>query len=199
MADAQKQHQRQESEAIAKTQPQETKPRRTDEPSRPVGEIMRSSPFSLMERLFGDMGRLFEDFTFGGPPLSPLAQLWSRGDWTPQVDIVERDGNMIVRADLPGLKQDDVKVNVDNDVLTISGERSETTEQKTGGIYRRERSYGTFERSIALPEGVDPAAIQASFENGVLEIVMPIPKEDVPRGRAIPIRSSSSAGSETKH
>lgn len=171
-------------------------------PYRGGGSVMSrsrigSSPLSLLGRLMGDMDRLFEDFALGRGISSPLAALTgiepgiAQGPWMPQVDIFERGGNLVVHADLPGLKQADVNVNVDDGILTISGERTHERTQETGGIYRRERSFGSFQRSVALPEGVNPESIQASFDNGVLEVSMPIPKEEPTKGRSIPIRSGS--------
>jgi HSP20 family protein len=114
--------------------------------------------------------------------------------WLPQVDVTTRDGQLLVHADLPGLKQDDVKVTVHEGLLTITGERHDTHEEKRGGVFRRERSYGSFRRQIALPEGVDPESIKAHFENGVLEIAMPMPKETAQQGRTIPIQPKAAGG-----
>ena len=114
--------------------------------------------------------------------------------WLPQIDVTTRDGQLLVHADLPGLKQEDVKVSVQDGLLSIAGERSDKHEDNRDGVYRRERSYGSFNRQIALPEGVDPEAIKASFENGVLEVTMPMPKEKAPQGRSIPIQSKPTSG-----
>jgi HSP20 family protein len=186
----------------SRSQPQGREPGRGMEPYRGgSSEIARptsiGSPFSMMERLMGDMGRLFEDFT--GPLMPRGEAAFARSNWIPQVDVFEREGNLIVHADLPGMKQEDVSVNVDNGVLTVSGERSHKHEHESGGVYRCERSYGSFQRSLALPEGVNPESIQASFENGVLEVTMPMPEQQAPKGRAIPIQSSASSGPQTKH
>jgi HSP20 family protein len=185
-----------------KTEPMQTtnqpRPERTQE--RTGGEIQRSrgpselarlegSPFSFIRRFMNDMDRLFGDFGFG-PSFSPLTSSWQgESTWEPRVDIFERDGQLVVHADLPGLREQDVHIQVESDVLTISGERRHEHEHKKGGVYRCERSYGAFQRSIALPEGVNADAIQASFENGLLEVTMPMPKQAQSRGRQIPIRS----------
>lgn len=164
------------------------------EPYRRSSELSQggwgSSPFSFMGRFMSDMDRLFDEFGFGSSPMRGYGRRgegMNRPSWIPKVDVFERGGQLIVHADLPGLKQEDVHVNVDQGVLTLSGERSHTHEHEKGGVYRCERSYGSFERSIVLPDGVDPAAIKASFESGVLEVTIPLPKETRSAGRNIPI------------
>jgi HSP20 family protein len=107
--------------------------------------------------------------------------------WAPRVDVVEKNGRLEVHADLPGLKPEEVKVSIEGDMLTISGERKHEHEEKDKGVYRCERSYGTFERRIALPQGVDPGSIEARFENGVLEVSMPAP--DRTRARSIAVKT----------
>lgn len=151
---------------------------------------VEGSPFSFIRRFMNDMDRLFGDFGFG-PSFSPMTTSSLQGEamWEPRVDIIERDGQLVVHADLPGMREQDVHIHVENDVMTISGERRHEHEHKKGGVYRCERVYGSFQRNIALPEGVTADAIQASFENGVLEVTMPIPKPTQSRGRQIPIRS----------
>jgi HSP20 family protein len=104
----------------------------------------------------------------------------------PQVEVFERDNKLIVRADLPGLQEQDVKVEVDEGVLTISGERKNDFEEKREGYFHSERSYGYFQRSVRLPEGIDLNQIQARFDSGVLEVEAPIP-EQKPKGRNVPI------------
>jgi HSP20 family protein len=178
-------------QAIQPTQRGETARRNRESPLVEYG-----SPFSMMRRLMNEMDSLFEDF-WNGPSLLqrlPRYDFGSRGFWTPQVDVTERDGNLVVHADLPGLQSEDVKVSVDENVLTISGERTDENEDNQGGIHRKERRYGSFHRSIRLPEDVDPESIQASFQNGVLEVTMPMPKESGSKGREIPITSKENAG-----
>lgn len=115
-------------------------------------------------------------------------QPWSQGLWSPQVEVRERDNNIVVRADLPGLSRDDVDVEVDNDALVIRGERRNDWEDEREGNYRSERSYGTFYRAIALPEGVDPNTCKATFKDGVLEVTLPKPQRSQSRGRKIDIK-----------
>jgi HSP20 family protein len=160
----------------------------------PWGSRELSSPFAFMQRFMSDMDSLFGDFGFARPGLSSRGSTGGANMWLPQVDVTTRDGQLLVHADLPGLRQEDVKVSVHDGLLSIAGERSDKHEDNRDGVYRRERSYGSFSRQIALPEGVDPESIKASFENGVLEVTMPMPKEKAPQGRSIPIQSKATSG-----
>jgi HSP20 family protein len=155
-----------------------------------------NSPFTFMRRFMSDMDRLFGDFGFGAmrPPLAPgFERSGGAAMWSPQIDISERNGQIMIQADLPGLRQEDIRVNVEDGVLTIAGERSDEHEQNQGGVHRRERSYGSFVRRVALPEGVDADSIKASFENGVLEVSMSAPQRGS-QGRQIPVQNKGSQG-----
>jgi HSP20 family protein len=101
--------------------------------------------------------------------------------WIPAMDLVEEGDHYVLRADLPGVNEDDVKVELEDDVLTISGERKSEHEERKEGYYRVERASGAFSRSLTLPEGIDPDSIQARFEKGVLEVRVPKPEERKPR------------------
>jgi HSP20 family protein len=98
--------------------------------------------------------------------------------WTPSVDVLRDDGNVILRADLPGIKPDEVKVTVEDDVLTVSGEHSSESEEEKGDYMRRERRYGSFSRSMSLPAGVSVEDIQSTTEDGVLEVTVPLPEAE---------------------
>jgi HSP20 family protein len=100
--------------------------------------------------------------------------------WIPAVDIVETDADYVLRADLPGLTEQDINVELHNDVLTVSGERKSEHEERKQGYYRFERSSGTFRRSVRLPEGVTAESIRATFERGVLEVTVPKPEQQGP-------------------
>ncbi len=124
-------------------------------------------PFRDWPVLTQEMNRLFE---------RPLARWWptgAEGQWLPEVDIVDQKDQILVKADLPGIKKEDFEVEVADGVLTIKGERKEETERKNGKTYRLERSYGSFLRSFALPAGVDESKVNASYKDGVLEITIP--------------------------
>jgi HSP20 family protein len=138
-----------------------------------------ASPFTLMRRFVDDLDRLF-GFSFG--PFMPAGDVAPSGEegrqtmWVPALEVVERDGQLVIRGDFPGLTKDQIDVEVTDGQLTISGERRREHEQRRGGFYRSERSYGTFFRAVPMPDGVDPDQVKATFSNGVLEITMPLPK-----------------------
>lgn len=119
-----------------------------------------------------DLGRLFRTlFEAGG-----------RGaGFSAPMDVVEEDDRFLVRVDLPGMTEDDVSCEVADDTLTISGERRSEHEQRKGAVHRVERAFGSFRRTLTLPRGTDPNAIEASFERGVLEVRIPKPAETQPR------------------
>jgi HSP20 family protein len=108
--------------------------------------------------------------------------------WAPQVEVFERGSNLVIRADLPGLKREDVNVEVEDDAVVIRGERHNDFEDQREGFYRSERSYGSFYRVIPLPEGVDESKVNATFSNGVLEVTLPRPEERRPASRRVEIR-----------
>jgi HSP20 family protein len=120
--------------------------------------------------------RELEELLARSPSLTRAAQ------WSPQIEVFERDDSLVVRADLPGVRRDDVEVNVENDTLTIRGQRRQEHRETESAYRRTERSYGTFFRQIPLPDGVEPGQVQASYEDGVLEVIIPSPR-DVQRGR----------------
>src|SRR5436189_2761125 len=132
-------------------------------------------PFSMMRRWFDDMDRVFEDFGF---PTLERFRPWtaSEASFSPHIDMFERDGKLVISADLPGLNKDDVKVDVTEDAVIIEGERKYEHEKHEEGVYRSERSYGQFRRQIPLPQGVKTETATANFKNGVLEITMEAPQ-----------------------
>ncbi|HEX4232544.1 MAG TPA: Hsp20/alpha crystallin family protein [Bryobacteraceae bacterium] len=142
-------------------------------------EFFTANPFALMRRMSEEMDRAFGDFGFGrGQGETSM--------WSPAIEVTERDGNYVVHAELPGLKPEDVKVEVTNDALVIQGERKSTQDEKQGGVRRTELRYGQFYRSIPLPEGVNPEQVRAKFENGILEVTTPVPAQKS-NARQIPI------------
>jgi HSP20 family protein len=128
------------------------------------------------------MDRLFEDAGFGsqwlGRPFAQRNDLTGFG-WAPQIETFEKDNQFVLRADLPGLNKDDLKVSVDDNCLVLQGERKKewTSDQESSGGYRSERSYGTFYRCIQLPQGVHADNVSATFRDGVLEVKMPAPEQ----------------------
>ncbi|HEX8844734.1 MAG TPA: Hsp20/alpha crystallin family protein [Pyrinomonadaceae bacterium] len=155
--------------------------------------LWSGSPFTFMRRFSEEMDRLFGDFGFGRG-LSRFGELES-SIWSPQVEVFERGGQLIVRADLPGLTKDDINVDIREDALVIRGERREEREEDEEGYYRTERSYGSFYRQIPLPEGVKSENANATFRNGVLEITMEAPERAEPQrgSRRLEIREDTQA------
>jgi HSP20 family protein len=93
-------------------------------------------------------------------------------EWAPAIDVVAKDGDLVLRAELPGIKQEDVDITLHENVLTVSGERKAEQEEERSGYYVRERRYGSFSRSLTLPQGVDESKIHARYEDGVLEVTV---------------------------
>jgi HSP20 family protein len=157
----------------------------------------RSSPFEMFRRLDEDMDRLFQQFWGGGRNL-----MRGRGAdvqhsmWMPQVEVCEEGGKLHVYSDLPGLRKEDVKLSIEGDQLIVQGERRSGREEgKQGsGFYHSERSYGSFYRSIPLPEGVDPQTVEASFKDGVLDVCFDAPRMAQQQSRQIEIREAGQQG-----
>lgn len=155
-------------------------------------------PMTMMRQMIDDMDRLSEALGFptmrgfGFPSFFDLAprdrQQGQQSLWSPQVEVLEKDNQLVVRADLPGVNKDDVTIEVDDNILTLRGERKNEHEEKQGNVYRSERSYGSFQRSFRLPEGTNPDEVTASFQNGVLEITMPNAQSQQAQPRRIEVR-----------
>jgi HSP20 family protein len=138
--------------------------------------IVRWEPLRELGSLQNEMNRLFNTvFDTPQPGGSTLRR------WMPAMDLVETDENFVLRADLPGLSEDDIKIEFDDGTLTVSGERKAEHESKNEGYYRVERAFGSFSRSLTLPQGVDPEAVTAHFDRGVLEVRIPKPEQRKPR------------------
>ena len=159
--------------------------------------LIRWGPARELQSVQQEMNRLFGTF------LDPRSGVEVGGRrWVPATDLVEEGDHYVLRADVPGVSEDDVKVELEDDVLTISGERKSEHEQRDNGYRRIERAWGRFARSLTLPEGVDADGIKARFENGVLEVTIPKPAERKPRRVAIEVGEQSpviegSAGSSS--
>jgi len=159
---------------------------------------LTSSPFAFMRRFSEEMDRLFEDFGFGRGLVAPefehgLDQLGALAgaSWAPQVEVLQRDNELMIRADLPGMTKDDVKVDIANNAVVIRGERKSQREENEKGYYRSERSYGSFYRRIPLPSGVNADEASADFRNGVLEITMPATHTAEEKQRQIEIKGET--------
>jgi HSP20 family protein len=153
-------------------------PRASPLPVRGIG----ASPFWLMRRFAEDMDHMLEDFGFVGartvadrPRRSGVLE---REFWSPEVETFRRGDRLVVRADLPGVSKNDVKVELDDNALSISGERSMEHQDDREGYYVSERSYGRFYRAVPLPEGVSGDQCEATFKDGVLEVTLRVPTEE---------------------
>ena len=144
------------------------------------------NPFSLMRRLSDEMDRAFA--TSFGLPLTGRTGIEDM-QWIPPVEVTERDNNLMVIAELPGLRKEDVKLEVTNEGLVIQGERRREQEEKGRGFYRSERSYGSFYRMVPLPEGIDADKAKAQFKDGILEVEIPLPESMQRKRKEIPIKS----------
>src|SRR4051794_29858740 len=149
--------------------------------------IVRWDPARELSSIQHEMNRLFD--TFFQPAGTANGNRTGAGQprWVPAMDLVEDGDHFVLRADLPGVAEDDVAIELDGDVLTVSGTREAVQESGEGQTHRVERAYGTFRRSLTLPEGVDPDMIEAHFDRGVLEVRVPKPEERKPRRVAISV------------
>lgn len=145
----------------------------------PGRELMAfPSDFLEMEHKFNRMfGNLFQDFG-----------IHDRSLWNPAVDVEEKDQEYVVRVELPGITKDDVQITARENTLTIRGEKKQASEKKDSNYYRSERSYGSFERSFALPGGLKIDRIDASFKDGILEVTVPKAEEAKPKSIEVKVR-----------
>jgi HSP20 family protein len=141
--------------------------------------LIRWEPVTELNTIQNEMNRLFNTF-FDQPAQSGRGNSTTRR-WLPAMDLVETSDYYLLRADLPGLSDGDVNIQLEDNVLTLSGERKSEHEERQDGYYRLERGFGSFTRSLTLPDGVDPDSIQAHFDRGVLAIRIPKPEQKKPR------------------
>jgi HSP20 family protein len=153
--------------------------------------LAKATPLGLMRQMTSELDRMFDDpWTFRWPAVSFV----DSAIWSPKVDVFEKDNRLITRVDLPGVKKEDVTVEVKNGQLTLSGERKSETDEQNKNMYRCEREYGGFYRAVPLPAGVKPADVKATFANGVLEVSVPIPAAAVATGHKVPIQDAPNRG-----
>ena len=138
--------------------------------------IVRWEPLREMSSLQTEMNRLFNT-VFDAPAVGS----GGARRWTPAMDLLETEDHFVLRADLPGMSEEDVSIELEDNVLTVSGERKSNHEENREGFYRVERAFGAFSRSLTLPKGVDPESVSAGFDQGVLEVRIPKPAERKPR------------------
>ncbi len=142
--------------------------------------MMRWEPLRELTTVQQQMRRMLEE-VFGGAGAGQGEERERR--WLPAIDVVERDNELLFRFDLPGVPKEDINVEVEDATLVVSGERRSEQEERGDRFYRRERSFGSFTRSVPLPEGVDPEQIKADFRDGVLELRIPKPEQRSQRRR----------------
>lgn len=127
-------------------------------------------PFAVLRQMMSSIERAFEEW-----PTSVELTSNDVAAWCPKVDVMERDKRLLTRIDLPGMKKEDVSVEVTDSQLIVSGERKRESEETKGNVYRAEREYGSFYRAVPLPEGCKVQDVRATFANGVLEVSVPLP------------------------
>jgi HSP20 family protein len=140
---------------------------------RRVMAITRWRPFRDEVSIQDEMNRLFDDF-FGHPF---TRREWTEETWSPSVDVSETKDNVIVNAEIPGMSKDDIQVSVQDNILTLSGEKKQEKEEKNVGYHRIERSYGSFRRSFTLPTFVQTDKVKAAYKGGILKITLPKTEE----------------------
>jgi HSP20 family protein len=144
--------------------------------------LVKWNPMREMETLQNRINRLFDGNFF---PTFSLDDDMSLGNWRPVVDIYENEDTVVVKAELPGVDKKDIKVDLKDGVLTLSGERSHEKEVKEENYYRKERAFGKFHRSFNVPADIDPDKIKAEFKDGVLNVEIPKPEEKKPKKIAV--------------
>jgi HSP20 family protein len=157
-------------------------------PMIPFGDLFGVNPFALMREFTKEMDRAFSASSSG--EFAPQA-------WIPAVEVKEVNSNLMVTAELPGIKNEEVTVEVTDQTLTIQGERKQEKKEEKEGVYRSERSYGRFYRSIPLPDGAKTDQIKAEMNNGILELKVPL-AEAKQKTRQIPVSGSGAKEQEKK-
>lgn len=153
-------------------------------------------PWGLFREFATDIDRFF-DRPFAGFRWPALPVFGERGEgFTPQIDVFERDNRLVTKIDLPGIKKEDVKVEVTDGYLTISGERKTEREETKENVYRRERAYGSFYRTVPLPEGIKLEDVKATFADGVLEVSVPLPARREAAVRKVEIEEAPKAAAK---
>ncbi|MDD3802854.1 MAG: Hsp20/alpha crystallin family protein [bacterium] len=142
--------------------------------------LQKFSPMNDLFDLRKEIDSMFDNRFFGG-----MLQRFGEQAWAPVMDIVESDKDFTVKVELPGMKKEEIKINIENNILSIEGERKSESEEKGKTFHRIERSYGSFYRAVSLPKQIDEQKIKASFNDGLLTVVLP--KSDIAKTKAIEI------------
>ena len=153
-----------------------------------------TDPFGLLRQMTSEFDRVF-DQPFWGAFRRPLQSLAAHRavNWSPGIDVFEKDHRLVTKVDLPGMRKEDVKVEVVDGHLVISGERKSETEESKDNVYRCEREYGSFYRAVPLPEGVKIEEISAAFADGVLEVGVPLPAKIEAKPHKVEIQEAKPA------
>ena len=152
-------------------------------------------PFAMLRQMTSELDRMFDQsawpsFRWPSFRTGPIAESVS---WAPEIDVFEKDNRLVTKIDLPGMKKEDVKVEVTDGHLAISGERKTEAEEKKEHFYRCEREYGSFYRAVPLPEGVKLDDVKATFSDGVLEVSVPLPARPEAKVRKVEIQETAKA------
>jgi len=151
--------------------------------------LIRWEPVRELGTIQNEMNRLFTSVF--DTPTPGNGRVLRR--WIPAMDLIETETDFVLKADLPGMSESDVSIELEDNVLTVSGERQAEHEERKAGYYRVERSFGSFRRALTLPEGVDPELVTATFADGVLEVTVPKPAQHVPRKVQISVAGADAA------
>lgn len=149
-------------------------------------------PFALFRQMTADFDQLFAE-PFLRWPAFRARPMRESATYFPEIDVFEKDNRLVTKIDLPGMNKEDVKVEINDGRLVISGERKSEAEEKKESFYRCERSYGSFYRAIPLPDGARIEDVKATFSAGVLEVSVPLPEKVAPKPQAIPIEEPAKA------
>jgi len=157
-------------------------------PQRPAA--WQGDPFPMVRSIAEELDRVFEGFGMGSSLVSQWPTGLERGmaTWAPAVELLHQDGSLVIRAELPGVSKEDIHVEVTDEMVSIHGERRDEHEESNQGYFRSERSYGSFLRTVALPEGAQADEADASFRDGVLEIRIPTPERQESRRRRLDVK-----------
>ena len=152
-------------------------------------------PFTMLRQMTSELDRVFDMPALGSLrwPTVPARAVAEAAGWFPEVDVYEKDNRLITKIDLPGIKKEDVKVEVTDGNLAISGERKSEAEEKKENFYRCEREFGSFYRVVPLPDGAKIEDVKATFADGVLEVSVPLPVKAEAKPQKIEIQEPAAA------
>ena len=157
-----------------------------------AADAVHHDPMAFVRRMSSELDRIVDEWPFLRPH-RPGVGATDSPSWSPRIDVFEKDNRLVTRVDLPGVKREDVSVEVTGRHLALSGTRHEEAEDKKGNYYRTEREYGSFYRAVPLPDGVKADDVKATFANGVLEVSVPLPPKTESSVRKIPIDAPTAA------